>query len=423
MKNLFVNFLIVSHVVFSSIPLMAVPNYPFPTHNTYVDGVIKPTISQSVMDQKVKTLYNQWKQKYLAVRPDAPDQTYISYNQDGTSKPTNAVCVSEGQGYGMIIAAFMAGHDPDAQEVFDSLFRYYQAFPSGNTAGLMGWQQLLVDNKIVYNTVDGGFNSATDGDLDIAFALLLADQQWGSGGDVDYLSHANEMITGILSGDVNATIPILKLGDWVENKDKKYGKATRPSDFMLNHMRNFASSSNDMSWNALIDKTYAIINELHQNYSPDTGLLPDFTENVKGLYVPARASFLERVLDGSYSWNACRTPWRIATDYILSGDERAWDQLTKLNSWIREATNENPANIKSGYKLDGEALVTYGNLAFSTPFAVSAMIDEDNQEWLDDLWTYTSGIATNKANYFDNTIRLLCLIMVSGNWWTPLNLP
>jgi endoglucanase len=404
----------------------ATANYPFPTHVTYYPTVIKPTnVTQQQMDQTVETLYNQWKQAFLATRPGSPDQTYVFYNEDGTSYPENAVSVSEGQGYGMIITALMAGYDPDAQAIFDSMFRYYQAFPSVYTAALMGWQQVLEDGEII-PFPEGGDDSATDGDLDIAYALLLADKQWGSNngpGSIDYLSHAREMMSGIISGDVNLNVPVLKLGDWASNYDTKFGKATRPSDFMLNHLKNFADASGDPRWIPLLNNTYHIINELFDNYSPNTGLMPDFSENVGGAYIPARTSFLERPDDAYYNWNACRTPWRFATDYILTGDERAFDQLTKLNSWIRSKTSNNPANIKSGYKLDGTALVSYGNLAFSTPFAVSAMINETNQTWLNQLWTFTSSKPTSGANYFDNTLRLLCLIVVSGNWWTPLNLP
>ena len=46
-----------------------------------------------------------------------------------------------------------------------------------------------------------------------------------------------------LTADVNLSKFTLKLGDWVQNNDLKYGKGTRISDFMLNHLRNFAAAS------------------------------------------------------------------------------------------------------------------------------------------------------------------------------------
>lgn len=414
-------------LVFSG--LQAIPNYPFPTHNTYYAGVIQPNnVSQAQMDQKIKALYDEWKQAYLRTVPDAPDQAYVFYNSDGTSDPKNAVSVSEGQGYGMLLTVYMAGYDAEAQTIFDNLFRYYQAFQSVITPALMGWQQVDEDGEIIPNP-EGGDDSATDGDLDIAFALLLADKQWGSNGPINYIAKANTMISAIRKGDVNLELFTLKLGDWADDEEPEdpdepdYGKATRPSDFMLNHLKNFSAASGNSTWQSVITKTYSVINELFNNFSPNTGLLPDFVEFIDNAYVPADEEFLERIEDGYYSWNSCRTPWRIATDYILTGDTRALNQLTALNNWIRNKTNQTPSNIKAGYKLDGTPLVSYTSLAFSTPFAVSAMINADNQAWLNALWTHTSAQPTSGTNYFANSIRLLSFLVVSGNWWTPINLP
>lgn len=399
--------------------LQALPNYPFPTHSTYYAGVIKPNnVTQTQMDQTVQTLYNEWKQEYLRTVPDAPDQAYVFYNKNRSSKPKNAVSVSEGQGYGMMLAVYMAGYDPQAQTIFDNLFRFYQVFPSVITPSLMGWQQVEEDGKIVYNP-EGGNASATDGDVDICYALLLADKQWGSDGSINYLAYANVMMSELLTGDVNLQKFTLKLGDWADNDNPQFGTATRPSDFILNHLKNFSAASGDPAWQSVLTKAYLIINELFNNFSPNTGLLPDFSEFKNGAYVPANENFLEREEDGYYSWNACRTAWRIATDYILTGDTRALSQLTTLNNWIRTKTNQSPYNIKAGYKLDGTPLALYGNLAFTTPFAVSAMINANNQTWLNALWSYTSAQPTRGGNYYGNTLRLLCFLVVSGNWWTP----
>ena len=113
-------------------------------------------------------------------------------------------------------------------------------------------------------------------------------------------------------------------------------------------------------------------------------------------------------------YNSSRTPWRIAPDYILTGDSRAKAPITKLNSWIKSSTGSNPANIRAGDKLNGSPLVSYYDLPFSTPFAVSAMIDSSNQAWPNSLWSNTSSKSTNGDTYFGNSIRLLSLIVVSG---------
>ena len=53
--------------------------------------------------------------------------------------------------------------------------------------------------------------SATDGDLDIAFALLLADKQWGSGGA--YLAEAKKVIAAIKEKEMNAMTKLPLLAD------------------------------------------------------------------------------------------------------------------------------------------------------------------------------------------------------------------
>lgn len=404
-------------------------NYPFPvsTNNSYVyptAGIIKPSnVTQAAMNATIQTFYNEWKEQYLVTVPYAPDQMYVFYNGDGESDPANAVAVSEGQGYGMILSAYMGD-----QENFDSLFRFCLAFPSSITPNfLIGWQQVDEDGVIDYFP-DGGDHSATDGDIDVAYALLLADKQWGSSGSINYLAYANTMMSSIIEKDVNLTKLTLKLGDWVNNNDQTFGKATRPSDFILNELRCFATISGDTRWLSVMDKIYSLINELTTNFASGTGLLPDFVEFIYGEYVPADGLFLERDEDGDYSWNSCRTPWRIATDYILSGDTRAISQLTLLNSWIRSAASNQAYNINAGYELDGTLLpdeegLYYDDLAFTTPFGVSAMISSTNQTWLNRIWSYTADYPTSEGNYFSNSIRLLTWLVISGNWWTPINLP
>ncbi len=72
--------------------------------------------------------------------------------------------------------AFMAGHDPQAQASFNALLAWFHAHPSGLTRGLMSWQQ--VEGCL---DVPGENDSASDGDLDIAYALLLGRQTVGQG--------------------------------------------------------------------------------------------------------------------------------------------------------------------------------------------------------------------------------------------------
>ena len=83
------------------------------------------------LDQAIAAFYNGWKERYVI--PDAAKASFASRPMpDRTGKATT---VFEGQGYGMVIVALMAGHDPEAQTVFDQLFHYARKHPSTLTGG------------------------------------------------------------------------------------------------------------------------------------------------------------------------------------------------------------------------------------------------------------------------------------------------
>jgi hypothetical protein len=137
-------------------------------------------------------------------------------------------------------------------------------------------------------------------------------------------------------------------------------------------------------------------------------------------FIPAPPEFLESIYDGDYSYNSSRIPWRLGTDYLITVDNRAKGQLSTLNAWIRKTTKNDPSNIMAGYKLDGsKAIADYEDISFAAPLMVSAMVDSSNQEWLNKLWDYNAAVKTEEDLYFGNNLRLLSMIVVSGNWWSP----
>src|SRR4029450_6472942 len=99
---------------------------------------------------------------------------------------------------------------------------------------LMSWAQ-----GTSCQNVDGD-NSVTDGDLDVAYALLLADKQWGSGGAIDYRAEALKVIAAIREGDLDSSGHWVLLGNWVDRSDQHY-RSTRTSDFMPGHFESFGT--------------------------------------------------------------------------------------------------------------------------------------------------------------------------------------
>ena len=45
------------------------------------------------------------------------------------------------------------------------------------------------------------------------------------------------------------------------------------------------------------------------------------------------------------------------------------------------------------------------------------MVDASNQQWLNALWSTAEGFESE--GYYEDSIRMLTLIAMSGNWWTP----
>ena len=389
---------------------------PFPQHTTYAPGTIKPSQhSQENLDKAVLNTYRLWKLSYLKIGCGA-GRFHVDPGPDVSGSPSaRGIAVSEGQGYGLLIAAFVAGADPDAKRIFDGIYAFFRDHPSIGSPDLMAWKQV----EGCMDLVPGGTHSATDGDMDIAYALLLADRQWGSDGAIDYRQEALKVIAALKAKVVNQQTHTLLLGDWVSANDPRYYNGTRSSDFMLDHLRVYAAATGDAEWTRVADASYALIASMQSKYSPKTGLLPDFIQDIDSAPAPVQPNYLESDSDGRYAYNACRAPWRIATDYLLNGDQRALAALKPLNSWVRATTAGKPQNIYAGYQLDGTAAANSFSIAFVAPLGVGATVSADNQEWLNALWDQVAG--SSVQGYYGDSLKLLSMIVMSGNWWSPRN--
>ncbi len=401
----------------------AKPRRPFPQHVKYAEGTLLPSAPEAERDAIVIGFYQFWKERYLFTAGKGEFYVY-SHPEKGEipASREESRAVSEGQGYGMLISVMMAGADPQAQTVFDGLYRHVQANPARKSRYLMAWRQIYKKGELkpVENVND--LSSATDGDLDIACALLLADRQWGSKGEIDYRQEGLKRLEAILKEETDAKRRVFLLGDWVDPKEKHAG-GIRPSDFLPAHLRTFSAASDDPRWKALLERYYAIFAGMVSATIPPTGLLPDFAveeEENPGRYLPAPRNYLEGNFDGAYFYNACRIPWRLGCDYLLHSDRRALAVLDPLNRWLREATGGKPEAIVAGYQLDGTPLGKDRSVAFLAPLAVAAMIppeSEGAQEWLDALWVAVVRSNPDEDAYYGNTLKMLSLIVLSGNWW------
>jgi len=296
-------------------------------------------------------------------------------NGDGTmriQRPENSNdSVSEGIGYGMLFAVYM-----NEKDTFDGLWKYAQK--SLDSTGLMNWH-LNSDGSIA----SGGQNSATDGDEDMGFALVMADKQWGG-----YTSVAKDFLSKMAKNDF-ASDGTIKGGD-------KYANAVNPSYLAPAYYRTFAVYSGDSTWTTILEKSYSL---LQMATNSTTGLVPDWS-------VPAGRG-------PDYKYDAARTPFRIALDACWNNEKRA---VTFSQTIAKFFANVGVMNIMDGYSVTGTAISTNVNATFIGPAGVSGM-PAGETKLVEDAYAFVAATANKGTDsYYNLSWALFSTLMMTGNF-------
>jgi len=341
-----------------------------------------------------QTAYMSWKNSFVTSNGAGAAGNLRVQRPNSNGSNTNNDTVSEGIGYGMLAAAYMRD-----QATFDSLLKYGQSHFNAN--GLMSWH---IDSS--GGTLDMG--SASDGDADMAWALIMASDQWSS---PTYLTAAANMIRAMR---MHSTGPdgLLKPGDnWG-------GTAlTNPSYFSPAYFRVFAIVTGDLLWSRdILDKNYLVLSEV----SGADGLVPDWSNDDgvvnMGFLVPATGapggSSSDDKDNSHYRYDAARTPWRIAMDWCFNKEPRAQAYLMKIGGFFNPMAN-NIGNVGDGYALNGSVSSNNHNMAFIGPIGVAGMAGFP--ALADAAFAY--GV-TNQGDlsYFPSSLRMISMLMMSGNF-------
>ncbi len=326
------------------------------------------------------------------------------------SDPTY-MAVSEGAGYGMLLAVLFAGHDPNARALFDGLFAVVRARPAYAITPYDPNGKYLHDWRLNANGTSAGDGwNAMDGDLDIAMALLMAHKQWGSTtGSWNYLQEGRNTIAAIKSWNMNADGSTRGLPNANNN---------RTSDYMIGHFRAFKAATGDAIWDLAITKAYALIDRMQTVYSPGVGLMPDFVINTNTATPSPSTGYIGDGNDkeGHFWWNACRNPWRYSSDFLLSGDSRFSLVTGRMIDFFKSRSGGNPLNIGTGYALNGTLLTGGNSAAYHGPICAGACVDARFQSFLDAMWNWNVTHLT--TGYYDSELQLLSMVVASGNWWS-----
>ena len=217
-------------------PCKAMTN-PVVTANTKTNGITAQpypfgTMPTNASMRDVELAYQKWKEKYVTSSGCPAGKRVLFDDMKST--------VSEGMAYGLIVAGYMKD-----QPLFDDFYRYYRSYP--DPWDMMHW-------KIDENGKRVGDNAATDADEDVAFMLLIAHENFGSTGAINYLAEAKRIIQLMREFMVEPNTYVLKPGDgWGGSLN------TNICYYVPSYYKIFAKVMNDPSWIKIADKCYEII--------------------------------------------------------------------------------------------------------------------------------------------------------------------
>ncbi len=225
-------------------------------------------------------------------------------------------------------------------------------------------------------------NTASDGDLDYALALLLAARRgWRPPpGLADYAAEARETLAAILTREVVA-LPggalLLTPGNWHEAEPPYL---VNPSYFSPAAYRLFsqmgASSVRAVrkpplqdprggpvgavlepsSWDRLRQDTYQLLQRLNQGLGEGrgVGLFPDWCRvDAQARLSPAPGR------ETHFGWEAVRLPWRLALDHVWFNEPRGGQVLSPKFLQFFKQQWQAKGKLAAVYKDDGAPLVDY----------------------------------------------------------------
>jgi endo-1,4-beta-D-glucanase Y len=375
-------------------PATANAKFPFPQNRessrcTYPSRYDNADVVAAYQQWKTDTVTSSGANGFLRVqRPNepglAPDST-----------------VSEGIGYGMLLAAYM-----NDQSLFDNLWKYEQHWV--DKSGLMNWYIAADGSGLGPN----GSGAATDADEDMAFALVMADHQWGGQGALDqpYAMYAVQQIQDIWKAEIqDGKLP--RPGEWGG------WNTVNVSYFAPAYYRVFAVLDPGDAWGTVVDTVYDTIayavNPANGNAS--NGLVPAWCDDSHGS--PCTPEDMNIPNDVGYQYDSCRTPFRIGLDWCWNGEPRAQAYVALTSAFFSAIGAQ---NIADTYAIDGAAQPQHPgghSAAVVGPAGVGAMSAAAYGAFVDDAY---SGVATRTylvgGTYYEDSWTAMSLLMMSANF-------
>jgi endo-1,4-beta-D-glucanase Y len=275
-----------------------------------------------------ETLWQNYKTNYVE------KDTYRTIN-----KQQDNVTTSEGQSYTMLRAVEM-----DDQATFDGAWQWTKDNLGRDEDHLLSWL-FGKDTDGEYRVLksQGGYNSASDADSDLALALIFAYNRWHRD---QYLGDALAILKDMWDKEVIAIndTPYLTANNVEKFTSQKV--ILNPSYFAPYAYRIFAKVDTHRDWMALVDSSYKVLNDVTKKLPPDWVVIDKKTGVISAPTVSN--------LTTNYGFDALRIPWRVAVDYQWNHEPRAKAYLDKL-SFLSDEWTKN-GKLAATYSADGTVI-------------------------------------------------------------------
>lgn len=248
--------------------------------------------------------------------------------------------ISEGQGYALLRAAWSCD-EPTFARIFDWVEANLR-----RPDGLYSWTWSARTGRV------RDVNTATDGDQEIAFALILAAHAFGRD---EYLTRAKELLVAIRTHEAIA-VPggwFPAAGNWAVDE-----RIVNLSYFLPYAYPDFARVDPDGEWDRVTDVGYALIARVLEQ--PGIVLPPDFmvvTEDGAIAPLPEHST-----LGRDFSFDAMRLYFRVALDCALYPREVACDGPLNVAPLVELLRRD--GKIFTRYATSGRPLSTQESLSF-----------------------------------------------------------
>jgi endo-1,4-beta-D-glucanase Y len=396
-----IDYVVGSHQIYKSIADGITPLVKDAFDNSFVIADYQPTDDYNVIhDSRYLSVNGSWSTVFktnnnpamLRKLNDAYNAKFITPEGRVIDDQTG-MTTSEGQSYSLLRSAITGN-----REMFDKVLNWtvknLQVHPKDS---LFAWK---------YGTYNGQTRvleqeSATDADLDIAYALILANNTWK---DEKYLVQAKEIISDIYTNRVANHNGQLFLLPFTTTSREGF-EILNPSYFSPMYYRIFATVDPTNNWKQLTDDTYAVLNKINQNHV----LYPDWIKyDIKSGQYSSASEYLKNSGSNNFSFDGIRVMLRVGQDYQKNNDSRALEILKKSSEVLNNQLNGN--TLKTSIDPRGNAALPYETQSMNAmaSIALNTMNSKNKSRIWKDLilnqTNYTTGVFKDNTNYYDQNM-------------------